>query len=187
MAEDAAFRKRFRDIKMENKARLAELLENEMGIFVDINSVFTCQIKRLHEYKRQTLNIFGVIWRYLQIKKATPAERKKMVHHTTIFAGKAAPGYYIAKLVIRLIVNVAKVVNEDPDVEDLLRVVFVPDYSVSIAEVLIPAADVSVQISTGGTEASGTSNMKLGLNGALLLGTVDGANIGELSTPMHPS
>ncbi|BEI91712.1 uncharacterized protein CcaverHIS019_0405320 [Cutaneotrichosporon cavernicola] len=177
MAEDAAFRKKFRDIKMENKARLAELLENEMGVFVDINSVFTCQIKRLHEYKRQTLNIFGVIWRYLQIKKATPEERKKMVHHTTIFAGKAAPGYYIAKLVIRLIVNVGKVVNEDPDVEDLLRVVFVPDYSVSIAEVLIPAADVSVQISTGGTEASGTSNMKLGLNGALLLGTVDGANI----------
>lgn len=99
-----------------------------MGIFVDINSVFTCQIKRLHEYKRQSLNIFAVIYRYLQIKKATPEQRKKMVHHTTIFAGKAAPGYYIAKLTIRLIVNVAKVINEDPDVEDLLRVVFVPDY-----------------------------------------------------------
>lgn len=108
--------------------QLAEVLHTELGLEVDIESVFTCQIKRLHEYKRQTLNIFGCIHRYLQIKKATPAERKKIVKHTAIFAGKAAPGYYIAKLIIRLIVNVAKVVNNDPDVGNLLRVVFIPDY-----------------------------------------------------------
>ncbi|KAL1406048.1 Non-essential glycogen phosphorylase [Vanrija albida] len=177
MADNAEFRRAFREIKIENKARLAEVLHSELGLSVDVDSIFTCQIKRLHEYKRQTLNIFGVIHRYLRIKKATPAERKKIAKHTAIFAGKAAPGYYIAKLVIRLVVNVAKLVNHDPDVGDLLRVVFIPDYSVSVAEVLIPAADVSVQISTAGTEASGTSNMKLGLNGALLLGTVDGANV----------
>lgn len=177
MADNKEFRDVFRNIKIENKLRLAHVLQSDLGIDVDVDSMFTCQIKRLHEYKRQTLNIFGIIHRYLQIKKASPEERKKFVKHTAIFAGKAAPGYYIAKLVIRLIVNVAKVINEDPDVGNLLRVCFIPDYSVSIAEVLIPAADVSVQISTAGTEASGTSNMKLGLNGALLLGTVDGANI----------
>jgi len=156
MADNAEFRKAFRTIKQENKRRLADVLENELGISININSIFACQIKRLHEYKRQTLNIFSIIYRYLRIKKATPEERKKMQPWTYIFAGKAAPGYYIAKLVIRLIVNVGKVVNNDPDVGDLLRVAFIPDYSVSIAEVLIPAADLSVQISTAGTEASGT-------------------------------
>lgn len=153
------------------------MLEQELGVVINPNSIFACQIKRLHEYKRQTLNIFAIIHRYLTIKKASAEEKKKIVPWTYIFAGKAAPGYYIAKLVIRLIVNVSKVVNNDPDVGDLLKVCFIPDYSVSIAEVLVPAANVSVQISTAGTEASGTSNMKLALNGALLLGTVDGANI----------
>nr|XP_031862304.1 uncharacterized protein CI109_002269 [Kwoniella shandongensis]KAA5529376.1 hypothetical protein CI109_002269 [Kwoniella shandongensis] len=177
MAENEEFRKAFVAIKMENKRRLADLIEAELGIQLNIESVFMTQIKRLHEYKRQTLNLFGVIYRYLRIKQASPEERKKITKHTAIFAGKAAPGYYIAKLVIRLINNVAKVVNNDPDVGDILKVVFIPDYSVSIAEVLVPASDVSVQISTAGTEASGTSNMKLALNGALLLGTVDGANV----------
>jgi starch phosphorylase len=156
MADNAEFRKAFRAIKQDNKRRLAEVLESELGISINLNSIFACQIKRLHEYKRQTLNIFAIIYRYLRIKQASPEERKKMQPWTFIFAGKAAPGYYIAKLVIRLIVNVGKVVNNDPDVGDLLRVAFIPDYSVSIAEVLIPAADLSVQISTAGTEASGT-------------------------------
>jgi starch phosphorylase len=156
MADNAEFRKAFRAIKQDNKRRLADVLESELGISININSIFACQIKRLHEYKRQTLNIFSIIYRYLRIKKASPEERKEMQPWTYIFAGKAAPGYYIAKLVIRLIVNVGKIVNNDPDVGDLLRVAFIPDYSVSIAEVLIPAADLSVQISTAGTEASGT-------------------------------
>ncbi|WVW79209.1 hypothetical protein I302_101175 [Kwoniella bestiolae CBS 10118] len=177
MSENEEFRKAFTSIKMENKQRLADLVEAELGITLDIESIFMTQIKRLHEYKRQTLNLFAVIYRYLRIKKASPEERKKITKHTAIFAGKAAPGYYVAKLVIRLINNVARVVNNDPDVGHLLKVVFIPDYSVSIAEVLVPASDVSVQISTAGTEASGTSNMKLALNGALLLGTVDGANV----------
>ena len=177
MAENPKFRQAFFAIKKENKRRLAEVLESELGVSINIDSIFAAQIKRLHEYKRQTLNIFSIIHQYLTIKKATPEERKKIQPWTYIFAGKAAPGYYIAKLVIRLIVNVGKLVNHDPDVGDLLRVCFIPDYSVSIAEILVPAADISVQISTAGTEASGTSNMKLALNGALLLGTVDGANV----------
>jgi len=135
------------------------------------------QIKRLHEYKRQTLNILGVISRYLQLKEMTPAQRKKVNPRAVFFAGKAAPAYYIAKLTIRLIVNVARVINADPDTKDYLSLYFLPDYSVSLAEVLIPASDISQHISTAGTEASGTSNMKFCLNGGLLLGTVDGANI----------
>lgn len=156
MADNTEFRKAFRAIKQDNKRRLADVLESELGISINLNSIFACQIKRLHEYKRQTLNVFSIIYRYLRIKQASPEERKKMQPWTYIFAGKAAPGYYIAKLVIRLIVNVGKIVNNDKDVGDLLRVAFIPDYSVSIAEVLIPAADLSVQISTAGTEASGT-------------------------------
>ncbi|RXK39024.1 starch phosphorylase [Tremella mesenterica] len=177
MGDNAEFRGAFKAIKQSNKGRLADVLESELGIDINVNSIFACQIKRLHEYKRQTITIFSMIYRYLKIKTATREEKKKMQPWTMIFAGKAAPGYYIAKLVIRLIVNVGKVVNNDPDVGDLLRICFIPDYSVSIAEVLVPAADVSVQVSTAGTEASGTSNMKLALNGALLLGTVDGANV----------
>jgi len=139
--------------------------------------MFDVQIKRLHEYKRQTLNILGVIHRYLTLKSMSPAERKKVNPRVVFFAGKAAPAYYIAKLTIRLIVNVARVINADPDTKDILSLYFLPDYSVSLAEVLIPATDVSQHISTAGTEASGTSNMKFCLNGGLLLGTVDGANI----------
>lgn len=167
----------FHDIKVANKKRLAEVVERELGIALDPTAMFTVQAKRLHEYKRQSLNILGVVYRYLKLKKASPAERKKMTPHVAFFAGKAAPGYYIAKLIIQLINNVAKVVNSDPSTNDYLKVVFIPDYSVSVAEILMPAADVSVQISTAGTEASGTGNMKLAINGALLLGTVDGANV----------
>jgi len=139
--------------------------------------LFDVQIKRLHEYKRQALNIFGVIHRYVVLKGMKPEERKKTVNRVVFFAGKAAPAYYIAKLIIRLIVNVARVLNNDPDTKDYLTVYFLPDYSVSLAEVLIPSSDISQHISTAGTEASGTSNMKFCLNGGLLLGTVDGANI----------
>lgn len=139
--------------------------------------MFDIQIKRLHEYKRQTLNILGVIHRWLELKAMTPEERKKVNPKAVFFGGKAAPAYYIAKLTIRLIVNVAKVINSDPDTKEYLSLFFIPDYCVSLAEILIPASDISQHISTAGTEASGTSNMKFCLNGGLLLGTVDGANI----------
>jgi len=144
---------------------------------VNTRAMFDIQVKRLHEYKRQTLNIFGVIHRYLTLKAMTPAERTKVNPRVVFFAGKAAPGYYIAKLTIRLIVNAAKIINNDPETKEYLEVFFLPDYSVSLAELLVPASDISQHISTAGTEASGTSNMKFCLNGGLLLGTVDGANI----------
>ncbi|QRW23132.1 starch phosphorylase [Rhizoctonia solani] len=175
--DDAAFQAKWSAAKQKNKERLAHYARETLGVEVDTKSLFDVQIKRIHEYKRQTLNIFGVVYRYLTFKAMTPEERKKQQPRTHIFGGKAAPGYYMAKLTIRLIVNVAKIVNNDPDVNGLMTVIFCPDYSVSLAEILIPAADISEHISTAGTEAAGTSNMKFCLNGALLLGTVDGANI----------
>jgi len=175
--EDKAFQETWAQIKQANKERLANYVENTLGLQINTNAMFDVQIKRLHEYKRQTLNILGVIHRYLTLKKMTPAERKKVNARVVFFAGKAAPGYYIAKLTIRLIVNAARVLNADPDTKDYLSLYFLPDYSVSLAEVLIPASDISQHISTAGTEASGTSNMKFCLNGGLLVGTVDGANI----------
>nr|GAT48427.1 glycogen phosphorylase [Mycena chlorophos] len=176
-AEDAAFRKEWGAIKTRNKERLAQHLKTTLGLDINTNAMFDIQVKRIHEYKRQTLNILGVVHRYLTLKAMSPAERKKVTAKTVFFAGKAAPAYYMAKLTIRLIVNVSQVINKDPDTKDLLSLHFVPDYSVSLAELLIPASDISQHISTAGTEASGTSNMKFTLNGGLLLGTVDGANI----------
>ncbi|KAJ9110464.1 hypothetical protein QFC19_001590 [Naganishia cerealis] len=181
-SQNPQVRKSFQAIKERNKLRLAEIVENELGIILDPTAMFTVQAKRIHEYKRQSLNILGCIHRYLRIKKTTKAERRNICPHVAFFAGKSAPGYYIvalfsAKTMIQLINNVARVVNEDPEVGDLFKIVFIPDYSVSVAELLMPAADVSVQISTAGTEASGTGNMKLAVSGALLLGTVDGANV----------
>ncbi|KAG6910455.1 hypothetical protein DXG01_010380 [Tephrocybe rancida] len=176
-AEDRAFRKEWAAIKQRNKERLAHHVQVTLGLTVNTNALFDVQIKRLHEYKRQTLNILGVIHRYLTLKNMTPAQRKKTNNRVVFFAGKAAPAYYIAKLTIRLIVNVARIINADPDTKDHLTLYFLPDYSVSLAEVLIPSSDISQHISTAGTEASGTSNMKFCLNGGLLLGTVDGANI----------
>ncbi|KAI0060095.1 glycosyltransferase family 35 protein [Artomyces pyxidatus] len=175
--DDAKFQQRWAAVKRQNKERLSNFVEKTLGITVDADAMFDVQVKRLHEYKRQTLNILGVIHRYTTLKSMTPAERKKVVKKAVFFAGKAAPGYYIAKLTIRLIVNVARVINEDPDTKDYLTLFFLPDYSVSLAELLIPASDISQHISTAGTEASGTSNMKFCLNGGLLVGTVDGANI----------
>ncbi|KAH8986590.1 glycosyltransferase family 35 protein [Lactarius akahatsu] len=167
-----------RTVKHQNKERLALFVERQLGVKVDANAMFDVQIKRLHEYKRQTLNILGVIHRYLLIKNMTPEEREKVVKKVVFFAGKACPCMCVPFLLtIRLIVNVARVINSDLDTNKYLSLFFLPDYSVSLAEILIPASDISQHISTAGTEASGTSNMKFCLNGGLLVGTVDGANI----------
>ncbi len=173
-ADDPAFQGEFLAIKRGNKAALAAALKRLCGVDVDPGSLFDVQVKRMHEYKRQLLNVLHVITAYRRIK-ADP--RRPVVPRTVIFGGKAAPAYHMAKQVIRLINGVADVVNADPDVAGRLRVAFVPDYRVSLAEIIIPAADLSEQISTAGTEASGTGNMKLALNGALTIGTLDGANI----------
>lgn len=176
-ADDEEFCKEWDAIKLENKQRLAKHIKDTTGIEVNPHALFDIQVKRIHEYKRQQMNIFGVIHRYLTIKKMSAEEKKKVVPRVSIFGGKAAPGYWMAKTIIHLINSVGAVVNNDPEVGDLLKVVFVEDYNVSKAEIIVPASDVSEHISTAGTEASGTSNMKFVLNGGLIIGTCDGANI----------
>jgi glycogen phosphorylase len=173
-ADSPEFRRRFRDVKLANKERLARLIAARVNVPVDVSSLFDVQVKRIHEYKRQLLNLLHVVTRYNRIRQG---RLDGIVPRTVVFSGKAAPGYAMAKLVIKLVHAVGDVVNNDPAVCGLLRVVFVDDYSVSNAERIIPAADLSEQISTAGTEASGTGNMKLALNGALTIGTLDGANI----------
>lgn len=174
---DKAFRKEWAEIKYANKVRLAKLIKTTSGVTVNPSALFDVQVKRIHEYKRQQLNIFGVIHRYLTLKAMSPEERKKQQPRVSIFGGKAAPGYWMAKQIIHLINNVGAVINNDKDIGDLLKVVFIEDYNVSKAEIIVPASDLSEHISTAGTEASGTSNMKFVLNGGLIIGTCDGANI----------
>ncbi|OHE98834.1 glycogen phosphorylase [Colletotrichum orchidophilum] len=174
---DKEFRKEWAEIKYANKVRLAKYIKTTTGVSVNPAALFDVQVKRIHEYKRQQLNIFGVIHRYLTLKALSPEDRKKVAPRVSIFGGKAAPGYWMAKQIIHLVNSVGSVVNNDEEIGDLLKVIYLEDYNVSKAEMIIPASDLSEHISTAGTEASGTSNMKFVLNGGLIIGTCDGANI----------
>ncbi len=173
-AKDATFQKQWDEIKHSNKKRLADLVQHECGVTFNPNSMFDIQVKRIHEYKRQLLNLLHVIHLYLQIKNGNT---DGWVNRCVLLGGKAAPGYDMAKSIIKLCNSIASTINEDPEIGDKLKLVFLPNYNVSGMEVIAPAADLSEQVSTAGKEASGTGNMKFMMNGALTIGTYDGANI----------
>lgn len=172
--EDATFRRRWQEVKRQNKVRLAEMVESDCGVRCNPDAMFDVQVKRIHEYKRQLLNVLHVIHLYNRIKRGDTAD---WTPRCVFIGGKAAPGYWLAKRIIKFVNNVAKVVNEDAAVGDLLKVAFIPNYRVSAMEIIAPGTDLSSQISTAGKEASGTGNMKFMMNGALTIGTLDGANV----------
>ncbi|MDW7771867.1 MAG: glycogen/starch/alpha-glucan phosphorylase [Desulfobulbaceae bacterium] len=174
LAEDEGFLDRWMKVKQQNKQNLCEYIKDKIGISVDPSSMFDIQVKRIHEYKRQHLNILHILTLYRRIKENPDAD---IVPRTFIFGGKSAPSYFMAKLIIKLITSVAELVNADKDVQGRLKVVFIPNFNVKIGQRIYPAADLSEQISTAGMEASGTGNMKFSLNGALTIGTLDGANV----------
>ena len=173
-AVDLAFQREWQTVKAENKRSLAGFIKDRTGIIVNPQSLFDIQVKRLHEYKRQHLNVLYVVTLYNQLKCGAVTA---VTPRTVLFGGKAAPGYRMAKLIIKLINSVAAVIDQDPKVSELLKVVFVPDFNVKNGQRVYPAADLSEQISTAGKEASGTGNMKFSMNGALTIGTLDGANV----------
>ncbi len=175
-ATDPRVQKRLQDIKYKNKVSLAELIKKQEGITIDPNTIFDVQVKRVHEYKRQLLNAFLILDQYYRLKE-NPELKKSTTPVTYLFGGKSAPGYFRAKAVIKFINELARIINDDPDVNDVMKVVYMHNYNVSYAEKIFPASDISEQISTVGKEASGTGNMKFMMNGALTLGTYDGANL----------
>jgi len=179
---DVNFLEKFQETKLLGKRKLSNYIHSKTGVLVDPSSLFDVQVKRIHQYKRQHLNALQIIAQYLRIKNGTSTTKAP---RTIIFGGKAAPGYFMAKLMIRFINGIADVVNSDPDMDGLLRVVFLPDYNVKLGEIVYPATDLSEQISTAGKEASGTGNMKFAMNGALTIGTLDGANV-ELRELVKP-
>jgi len=174
LADDPGFQEEWRQVKFENKKDLATTLRERMGVTVDPMSLFDIQVKRFHEYKRQHLNVLHILTLYNRIKHHPDTD---ITPRTFIFGGKAAPGYFLAKLVIKLITSLGNVINKDPDIRDRIKVVFSPDFNVKNGQMIYPAADLSEQISTAGKEASGTGNMKFSMNGALTIGTLDGANV----------
>ncbi|KAH7288711.1 hypothetical protein KP509_31G037900 [Ceratopteris richardii] len=176
-ADDKQLQSEWTAAKHANKVRLADYILKVTGIKVDPASLFDIQIKRIHEYKRQFLNILSVIYRYITIKKMNPEQRKAVVPRTVMIGGKAFATYAQAKRIVKLVTDVGALVNNDPDVGSLLKVVFIPNYNVTVAELAIPGSELSQHISTAGMEASGTSNMKFALNGCLIIGTLDGANV----------
>jgi len=175
--DEPEFQKEWTAVKDEAKLHMAKWVKKHCNLDIDTSFLIDVQVKRIHEYKRQLMNAFYQIHRYMEIKNMSPGERAKVQKRFSCIGGKAAPGYYRAKSIIKLINNIAKVINNDPDVSPYLKFCFLPNYCVSVAQQVIPASDTSQHISTAGTEASGTSNMKFVMNGGLIVGTMDGANV----------